>query len=46
VLAGLILAVFFTVGVVTTVRSLGAYCLTTDAANTTALDESARSRPS
>lgn len=36
-LAGLLLALFFGVTVVTTVVSFGRYCLTTDAADTRAL---------
>jgi len=41
-LAGLLLALFFTATVVTTVISLGRYCLTTDAANTRALPGASR----
>lgn len=37
-LAGLLLALFFLGTVVTTVVSLGRYCLTTDATDTRALD--------
>lgn len=42
VLAALLLALFFAATVVTTVISLGRYCLTTDAANTRALPGSPR----
>jgi len=41
-LAGLLLALFFGATVVTTVVSLGQYCLTTDAANTRALPSAHR----
>jgi hypothetical protein len=43
-LAGLLLALFFVATVVTTVVSLGRYCLTTDAANTRALPSGAAHR--
>jgi hypothetical protein len=41
-LAGLLLALFFGATMVTTVVSLGRYCLTTDAADTRALPGSSR----
>ena len=41
-LAGLLLALFFLGTVVTTVVSLGRYCLTTDSTDTRALRSSAR----
>jgi hypothetical protein len=45
-LAGLLLALFFAATVVTTVVSLGRYCLTTDAADTRVLNTRVLSGPS
>ena len=42
-LAGVLLVVFAAAAVVTTVLSLGSYCLTTDGADTRALVETLRS---